>query len=262
MDAEANGCSSNVANRFAGSSPSSSLNSSCTSPVSAGGTRSSRLRNSRLICSPNAPGLDAMIWPNLTYVGPRSENVWGISLRTFSCRDPRPISLVRTRAPVRVTCQPVMPMRAASTGNGTRSSRATSRCLVEFIPAVSQKQRSGEKGVGWVTPLRSHLREKANRTAARTYGRLGVGVQRLDEQFVIDVAKVDRALEITVVEVGETGLFTVEAALDRHSGYEHRPGRAVVCPVRCVRRYAAAKLRIHHQHDVLTVFLSTHRAEE
>ena len=47
MDAEANGCSSNEANRFAGSSPSSSLNSLCTSPVSAGGTRSSRLRNSR-----------------------------------------------------------------------------------------------------------------------------------------------------------------------------------------------------------------------
>ena len=53
-------------NRFAGSSPRSSLNSLCTASASAGGTRSSRLRNSRLIGSPNAPGLDAMIWPNLT----------------------------------------------------------------------------------------------------------------------------------------------------------------------------------------------------
>ena len=33
---------------------------------SAGGTASSRLRNSRDSGSPNAPGLDAMIWPNFT----------------------------------------------------------------------------------------------------------------------------------------------------------------------------------------------------
>ncbi len=67
-----------------GSSPSSSLSSLCTSSVSAGGTRSSRLRNSRDSDSPNAPGLEAMIWPNLTYVGPRSAKVCGISLMTLS----------------------------------------------------------------------------------------------------------------------------------------------------------------------------------
>ena len=45
----------------------------------------------------------------------------------FCCSEPLPASLVTTRAPVRVICQPVAPMRAASTGSGTRSSLATSR---------------------------------------------------------------------------------------------------------------------------------------
>lgn len=54
----------------------------------AGGTRSSRPRNSRDSDSPNAPGLDAMIWPNFTYVGPRSAKVCGSSLITFCCQGP------------------------------------------------------------------------------------------------------------------------------------------------------------------------------
>ena len=66
MEAEANGSSSKLANSSDGSPPSSSLSSLCTSSVSAGGTESSRPRNWRDICSPNAPGLEAMIWPNLT----------------------------------------------------------------------------------------------------------------------------------------------------------------------------------------------------
>ena len=66
IEAEAIGVSSNFANSSAGSAPSSSMNSLCTSSGSAGGTESSRLRNSRDSGSPNAPGLEAMIWPNLT----------------------------------------------------------------------------------------------------------------------------------------------------------------------------------------------------
>src|SRR5215208_7459730 len=67
---------------------------------------------------------------------------------TFCCSEPLPVSVVTTLAPVRVICQPVAPMRAASTGNGTRSSLATSRCLVVGMVAVSQSRRSGEKMCG------------------------------------------------------------------------------------------------------------------
>src|SRR5271166_6673274 len=138
MDADANGSSSKLAKSWDGSAPSSWAKSLCTASVSAGGTRSSRLRNSLDIDSPKAPGLDAMICPNLTYVGPRSAKVCGICLITFCCQGPLPGSLLTTRAAVRVTCQPVTATRAASIGNGTRSSLATSRCLVELISAVCQ----------------------------------------------------------------------------------------------------------------------------
>src|SRR5271166_1177883 len=138
MDADANGSSSHLANSSDGSRPSSSTKSLCTSLESAGGTLSSRPRNSRDIDSPNAPGLDAMICPNFTYVGPRSTKVCGSCLITFCCHGPLAGSLVTTRAAVRVTCQPVAAARAASTGKGTRSSLATSRCLVELIEAVCQ----------------------------------------------------------------------------------------------------------------------------
>ncbi|CKT40817.1 Uncharacterised protein [Mycobacterium tuberculosis] len=133
MDADANGSSSKEANSRAGSSPSSSTKSLCTSSVFAGGTRSSRPRNSRDSDSPNAPGLDAMIWPNFTYVGPRSAKVCGSSLITFCCQGPFRGTLPMNRTAVRVTCQPVAATRAASTGSGTRSSLATSRCVVEPI---------------------------------------------------------------------------------------------------------------------------------
>src|SRR4051812_4535764 len=66
---------------------------------------------------------------------------------TFCCREPRPRKLLTTRAPVRVICQPVAPMRAASTGNGTRSSLATSRCFVVVIVPVSQRARRRRKFV-------------------------------------------------------------------------------------------------------------------
>src|ERR1700754_3310770 len=66
----------------------------------------------------------------------------------FCCNEPRPASLVTTRAPVRVICQPVKPMRAASTGSGTRSSLATSRCLVVLIGAVSQSRLCAVKSCG------------------------------------------------------------------------------------------------------------------
>ncbi|CAM5674050.1 hypothetical protein MAUB1S_00003 [Mycolicibacterium aubagnense] len=120
MDADANGSSSKVAKRSAGSPPSSSRSSLWTSSLSAGGTRSNRLRNSRLKGSPKAPGLDAMIWPSLTYVGPRSEKVFGTCLSTFCCRLPLEKALPATRMPVRASCQPVAPMRAASTGQRHR----------------------------------------------------------------------------------------------------------------------------------------------
>src|SRR5271156_4131728 len=138
MDADANGCSSKVANSSDSWPPSSSTTSLCTSSVSAGGTRAGRVRDLRDSDSPNAPGLDAMICPNFTYVGPRSANVCGISLITFCCHGPLPGSLLTTRAAVQVTCQPVTAARAASIGNGTRSSLAPSRCLVGLIPAVCQ----------------------------------------------------------------------------------------------------------------------------
>src|ERR1700756_260945 len=138
MDAEAKGSSSKAANNSDGWPPSSSARSLCTSSVSAAGTRSSKPRNSRDSDSPNAPGLDAMICPNFTYVGPSSAKVCGSCLITFCCHGPLPGSLGTTRAAVRLTCQPVTATRAASTGKGTRSSLATSRCLVELIPAVCQ----------------------------------------------------------------------------------------------------------------------------
>src|ERR1700754_3545141 len=64
----------------------------------------------------------------------------------FCCSEPLPASWVTTRAPVRVICQPVAPMRAASTGRGTRSSLASSRCLL-LIGPVSQSSGSCSESV-------------------------------------------------------------------------------------------------------------------
>ena len=74
---------------------------------------------------------------------------------TFCCSEPRPASLVTTRAPVRVICQPVAPMRAASIGNGTRSSLATSRCLVVLIASSLSKSAVTRENV-W-TRSQSHI---------------------------------------------------------------------------------------------------------
>src|ERR1700737_2492659 len=83
---------------------------------------------------------------------------------TFCCHAPRADSWVTTRAPVRVSCQPVTPMRAASTGNGTRSSLATSRCLVVLMVAVSQTARIGVKtlctGSQWGEVLGQRLNDR------------------------------------------------------------------------------------------------------
>ncbi len=71
---------------------------------------------------------------------------------TFCCSEPRPASFVTTRAPVRVICQPVAPMRAASIGNGTRSSLATSRCLVVLIASsLSKSAVTRKNGVDPIT---------------------------------------------------------------------------------------------------------------
>src|ERR1700694_490015 len=82
----------------------------------------------------------------------------------FCCNEPLPASLLTTRAPVRVICQPVAPMRAASTGNGTRSSLATSRCLVVLMVAVSQTARIRVKtlctGSQWGEVLGQRLHDR------------------------------------------------------------------------------------------------------
>src|SRR3954467_11188143 len=100
----------------------------------------------------------------------------------FCCSEPLPASLVTTRAPVRVICQPVAPMRAASTGNGTRSSLATSRCLVVLIVPVSQRARIRGKFV-W---SRSHCGEVlGERLDARPPHRLGqVMAHSVDDDVV------------------------------------------------------------------------------
>src|ERR1700712_5117311 len=80
-------------------------------------------------------------------------------------------SLLMTRAPVRVSCHPVTPIRAASTGNGTRSSLATSRCLVGVITAVCQ---IGQVSPNCVTHWRvAATRNRCNETRGLTELLLG-----------------------------------------------------------------------------------------
>ncbi len=85
MDADANGSPFPRRRRTAGagSSPSSSTKSLCTLPVFAGGTNEQAAEFPRQH-SPNAPGLDAMIWPNHVCRSQIGEGLWS-SLITF-CR--------------------------------------------------------------------------------------------------------------------------------------------------------------------------------
>ena len=82
------------------------------------------------VCSPNAPGARGDDLAELDVGGAQvGEGLRNLPDDLVLAACPWPGSLVRTRAPVRVSCQPVTPMRAASTGSGTRSSLATSRCV-------------------------------------------------------------------------------------------------------------------------------------
>src|SRR6185312_4738144 len=227
MEAEANGSSSQVANSSDGSAPSSSMTSLCTSPESAGGTRSSRPRNSRDSDSPNAPGLDAMICPNLTYVGPRSAKVWGSCLITFCCHGPRPGSVVTMRAAERVTCQPVTATRAASTGSGTRSSLATSRCLVEPISAVCQIGSGKSQSLPRPIPASPRLHPPLDRPA------LEPGDQLIHRGAVDGLAD----------DVGVTGVprQLVDHVQDHPA---HRPGILVLREPRDVPRHGHRRVEV------------------
>ena len=83
---------------------------------------------------------------------------------TLSPRLPLVPSLVSTRAPVRVSCQPVAPTRAASIGSGTRSSLATWRSVELIRPIVP---------VGGLSPLISRRLWDAGHSPQR-------GVTRVD----------------------------------------------------------------------------------
>ena len=69
------------------------------------------------------------------------EGLGDLLLTTLSCQGLL-VGAWPGSAPVRVSCQLVAPMRAASIGSGTRSSFATSRLLVELIVEVCRLGRS------------------------------------------------------------------------------------------------------------------------
>src|SRR5580698_3661106 len=74
----------------------------------------------------------------------------------------------------------------------------------------------------------TRLSQKSQTPPTGSDGRCGIGLQRLAQQFVVDVAEVRGSLQITIVEVGKAGLVAVEAALDGSSGDKHWAGGAVV----------------------------------
>src|SRR3954468_3484572 len=85
-----------------------------------------------------------------------------------------------------------------------------------------------------------------------------VGAQSLRQEFMINVTKVVGALEVSVIEIGQAWLVTVETTPDRCTGNDDRSGRAVVSALRCVGTHPATKLAVNQHHDVLAVLVGTH----
>src|SRR5919206_588325 len=86
--------------------------------------------------------------------------------------------------------------------------------------------------------------QEAERGPARSDGRCRVCPDGMREQFVVRIAKVNGVLQISVIEVGEAGLVTVESALDGNACDEDRAG----CPVigALPRRWRASCARIRN----------------
>ena len=75
-DARPRGSGSKRANASSGGRPSSAATAARTSPRSIGGPVSRVERNSLASSSPNSVGAEAMSWPYLRKVAPRSSNTW------------------------------------------------------------------------------------------------------------------------------------------------------------------------------------------